>query len=377
MGQDREDGVSKVSLVKVGSIDSAVNRAVRLACDLDALVPSGAKVFVKPNMLAGLDPETGATTNPRVLEALIRLLQTRTHDITLVESDFKVPLVRGAPMPMERDLDRVYEMPQYDGVRALGVKFLNLSRGSRRIYGDIAGMFIGTLRFPVVLENVDVLINVPVMKTHYMTTVTLGLKNLYGLIPRGHVRARLHTMIAEVLCDLAARFKPRLTLIDGTIGMEGAYGPCFGAPAYSRVLVASTDLVAADSVGCRVMGFQPESMTGQNPIALAETRGIGNAALGRIEVVGEKIDRVRRKYDMDKQLPLELVRGIRELGTFTESEIAESFAGREDLVRRYIESMLRYGPVVRERGMLRYDENLYRSAFICKVCGDCPEWSTL
>jgi len=369
--------VSRASLVKVDSVDSAVSRAVQMACDLEALVPAGASVFIKPNMLAGYDPRTGATTNPGVLEALIRLLQSRTTDITLIESDFEVPLIRGAPMPMERDLDRVYQLPQYDGVRALGVKFINLSKSSRRIYGDAGGAFIAPVRLPAVLEQMDVFIDVPVMKTHYLTTVTLGLKNLYGLIPRGHVRGRLHNIIAGVLCDLAALFKPHLTLIDGTIGMEGAYGPCFGAPVYSKVIVASTDVVAADSVGCHVMGYQPEDLSGQNPIMEAEKRGIGNASLERIEVVGERIEGVRRKYDMDKQLPLDLVRRMRELGTFTEGEIEKGFAGREGLVRRYVESMLYYGPLVRERDELRYDDELFRKAFLCKVCGDCPGWSEL
>jgi len=353
--------VSRASLVKVDSVDSAVSRAVRMTCDLEALVPAGASVFIKPNMLAGYDPRTGATTNPGVLEALVRLLQSRTTDITLIESDFEVPLIRGAPMPMERDLDRVYQLPQYDGVRALGVKFINLSKSSRRIYGDAGGAFIAPVRLPAVLEQMDVFIDVPVMKTHYLTTVTLGLKNLYGLIPRGHVRGRLHNIIAGVLCDLAALFKPHLTLIDGTIGMEGAYGPCFGA----------------DSVGCHVMGYQPEDLSGQNPIVEAEKRGIGNASLERIEVVGERIEGVRRKYDMDKQLPLDLVRRMRELGTFTEGEIEKGFAGREGLVRRYVESMLYYGPLVRERDKLRYDDELFRRAFLCKVCGDCPGWSEL
>jgi len=278
-------------------------------------------------------------------------------------------------MPVERDLDKVFELPQYDGVRRLGVKFLNLSKSSRRIYGDSAGVFLGPVRFPAVLEGMDVFVNVPVMKTHYLTTVTLGLKNLYGLIPRGHVRGRLHSVLEDVLCDLATLFKPHLTVIDGTIGMEGAYGPCFGAPVYSEVILASTDVVAADSVGCRTMGFDPENLAGQNPILLAEKRGIGNAALERIEVVGERIDALKRRYDMDKQLPIALVRRMRQLGTFTESDITRGFPEKEDLVRRYIQSMLSYGPLIQESGRLKYDENLFHAAFMCKVCGDCPEWS--
>jgi uncharacterized protein (DUF362 family) len=367
---------SKVSITTTtDGVKAALERCLRLVGGLDSIIHSGDKVFVKANMLAGYPPETGATTNPEVLNPLLNMLLEITDDVTLVESNFGVPHIKDGPMTVERSIDKVFDLPQYREPRKLGVKTLNLSKAKQIIYESPDLMVLKGQPLPEDLRKADIIVNVPVLKTHDLTTVTLGLKNLYGLIGEVPVRKRLHPVIADALCDLATLFRSDLTVIDGTIGMEGGFGPCFGAPVYNRVLIASRDVVAADSVGAEIMGHPAKRMKTQNPILRAEERGLGTADPRKIEILGEDVQVVRRTYDLRKDLPIRIVEELRNAKHIDEGRILNRFSEDQDLTRRYLKGMRIYGLITESDGEISFNEAVFNESFLCRACGECAEWN--
>jgi len=130
---------------------------------------------------------------------------------------------------------------------------------------------------------------VPKLKVHRLATVTLGLKNMMGALEsKGSFHdGRLHENIA----DLASVLRPSLTVIDGIVA--GEVHETSRCPVEMGLVIASTDPVAADAVGALVMGIDPREV---RHLVLAERKGLGTLRLDDIEVVGEPIERVARKF---------------------------------------------------------------------------------
>jgi hypothetical protein len=140
------------------------------------------------------------------------------------------------------------------------------------------------------LDEADVLINLPKIKTSIMTLVTLCYKNLFGLVPfRDRKRFHRGIDLSYALIDIAKVVKPHLNLIDGIVAMEGM-GAHSGTPYSLGLLIGSQDMTAADIVGTQVMGFNPlEPVTNQ----LALKDGLGIKSLDQMQIVGERLEEVK------------------------------------------------------------------------------------
>jgi uncharacterized protein (DUF362 family) len=167
----------------------------------------------------------------------------------------------------------------------------------------------------------DFLIDIPVLKTHFQTVVSLGIKNLKGLVDI-ESRKRCHNSSHEMdLHHYIASFlklaPPSFTLIDGIFSQE--IGPAFttGKPSRSNLLIGSADMLSADMVGARILGHQPSQVP---HLALAAKDNGRPADLSDIQVAGENIEGMAIQhefaypYDEEKQLPAALanagVKGI-------------------------------------------------------------------
>src|SRR5208283_3343852 len=114
------------------------------------------------------------------------------------------------------------------------------------------------------LENITVprivtesaVISAAKLKTHMSTKVTLGMKNMFGLLP-DKLKMKYHAKgISKVVVDINTALKPALTVIDGFVAMEGR-GPTNGTPVKMDLIIAGKDVVATDATAARVMGFDP------------------------------------------------------------------------------------------------------------------------
>lgn len=265
--------MSLISVRKTPRYDPALLRqAVEehfAALEVEKDLAPGMKVLLKPNLLAARKPEQAVTTHPLLIQAVIDWLRDRgIRDITLADSP-------GGPYTEGR-LRSVYAASGMDTLA--GVK-LNLDpeaapmeqpRGKQCRSFDVIG--------PV--RQADYIINLPKVKTHGMTVVSLGVKNLFGVVP-GLGKPALHYRhpgwedFAGMLLDLADLIAPAVTLVDGVLAMEGD-GPSGGTPRELGYTFAGRDLFALDRfLAGAVMGLDPEGIP---MIRQAGERGWGTEA---------------------------------------------------------------------------------------------------
>ncbi len=249
--------MSLISVRKTARDPARLREAVDFhfsALEVEKDLRPGMKVVLKPNLLAARKPEQAVTTDPALIQAVVDWLRERgVTDITLADSP-------GGPYN-EMRLRSVYAAARMDTLT--GVK-LNYGTGSAQVDQPRGRV---CRRFPVIdpVREADYLINLPKVKTHGMTVVSLGIKNLFGVIP-GLEKPAIHCRcpgweeFAGMLLDLADLVPPAVTLVDGMLAMEGD-GPAGGDPRELGYTFASRDLFTLDwFLAGRVMGLGPENI---------------------------------------------------------------------------------------------------------------------
>jgi uncharacterized protein (DUF362 family) len=282
-----------VAIVRFEKPLESVRSAVDLSIGLDHL-PSKANVFIKPNIVfwtrTTLFPKWGVVTTSRVVEDMVILLKERGIDeITIVEGTVTYD-------PKDRETAaHAFESLGYNVLkRRYGIKTLNIfERPFKRI--DLGADVV--LNFNEDILQSDFVVNLPVLKTHAQTVVSLGIKNLKGLIDVNsrkkchspHPEKNLHYMVAR----LANKLPPSFTLLDGIYTTER--GPFFeGRLRRSNILIASSDIFSVDKVGAKVLGYDPSEV----PHLVHAAQDFGRPIdLSDVEVVGEKIDSVVSRHE--------------------------------------------------------------------------------
>ncbi|MBW2115204.1 MAG: DUF362 domain-containing protein [Deltaproteobacteria bacterium] len=297
---------SIVAIVKYEKPGESVRKAVELSNGLDHL-PSNARVFIKPNIVfwtkAVPFPKWGVITTSRVVEDMVVILKERgINDITIGEG-----MVTLTPKDRETPA-HAFEALGYGVLKKrYGVKPINVfERPFKKVdLGD--GI---TLNFNTDILNSNFVVDLPVMKTHAQTVVSLGIKNLKGTIDISS-RKKSHnpdpeTDLNYMVARLADKLPPIFTLIDGIYTCER--GPSFdGRMRRSNLLVASSDIFSADLVGAKVLGYEATDV----PHLIHAARNRGRPAdLSDVEVVGERIEDVASHhnhgfpYNKDGTLPI-------------------------------------------------------------------------
>jgi ferredoxin len=119
------------------------------------------------------------------------------------------------------------------------------------------------------------------------------MKNLKGFIP-GKQKHLAHLVgLDSAIVDLNKLIKADLIVVDGIVGMEGMMGPTWGSPVEVGLIIAGDNVVATDAVCCKLMGINPKEV---KHLTLASKFGLGPIDLNKIELFGEPIDRVSRKF---------------------------------------------------------------------------------
>ncbi len=237
-----------------GSPDSL--RTLLETCEGLEDVGAGARVFIKPNLVALDDsfpmPLYGVLTTTRLVQDMVVLLKEHgVESITIGEGsvygkNFGVPTAG------------VFEKLGYVGLaKRYGVRLMDLHQEpfSEEDFGGY------TLQISEPALSADVFINMPVMKTHNQAMVSLGLKNLKGCLSMKS-RKRCHSAdggLEQYLSRFLEKLSPDLTVIDGIYGLEK--GPFYtGSAVRMNALVASRDPLAADLAGAALAGFDPKEI---------------------------------------------------------------------------------------------------------------------
>ncbi len=285
---------SRVAIVRYETPYDSVKKVVDLCGGLDHL-PANARVFIKPNIVFWSKvcafPKWGVITTSRVIEDMVKLLKEHgIDDITIGEGIVADPRDKETPA-------HAFETLGYETLRQrYGVKYINvMERPFEKVELD-DGI---SLKFNEDILHSDFVVDIPAMKSHNQTVVSLGIKNLKGTIGISS-RKKCHNADPEKdlhfhIAKLADKMPPILTLIDGIYTLER--GPGFdGRMRRSNLLVASTDILAADMVGAKVLGYEPTEVP--HLVHAAKNRN-RPADLSEIEVVGEKIDDVASFHEFD------------------------------------------------------------------------------
>ena len=235
--------------------------------DWKTIIQPDSTVFIKPN-LTWPDPKPGVTTSLPFIEALLAILTRRTHKVVLGESN-------GGTFLAEEAFAK-HGLPEL--CQKYGVALVNLSRQPTLPLEDrVAGKKIEIEASRYLIEDVDVFITLPVLKTHVITRVTLGLKNQWGCIP-SPMRLLYHHFLDHGIVALNRAYKPRLAILDGTYAMDRR-GPLEGDPIPTGWMAVADNVVTLDALGSYLLGVDPRTV---RHIRLAEQEKLGTADLKQV-----------------------------------------------------------------------------------------------
>lgn len=285
------------------SMARAVEEHFRLH-KLDELFTPDTRVTLKLNLLMKRAPEAATTTHPALVRAIVRKLRALgVREVTLADSPGG-PYTRGA-------LEGIYRAcGMEEAARETGA-LLNFDTSYRELPVD--GEMVKS--FPIIepVASADVVINVAKLKTHCMTLLSGGVKNLFGCVP-GLAKPELHFRFPEperfcsMLVDLSALMAPAVTFVDAVDAMEGD-GPSGGEPIHAGVTLCSRNVWALDVVHCAMLRVRPEQVL---TVREAVRRGLSPASMEEISLTGqpELLERMppfvlprTKKTDFSSQLP--------------------------------------------------------------------------
>lgn len=264
---------SHVAIARGGDPAEITRRAVAALGGMERFVKRGQRVIVKPNMChvtGGV--EFATTTNPQVVAALVAMaLAAGAKEVQVMDA------------PFSGQVKQVYARSGIaDAVKAAGGKMVAMARMGYAETAIPGGRSMKSWSVYKPALEADVLIDVPIAKHHGSAGLTLGMKNLLGLLePQG--RGRVHNDLHQYIADLSTLIKPALTVVDAVrILMEN--GPTGGSLDYVKKLdtvVASTDIVAADAYAATLFDKRPDEIP---YIAIAASMGIGTADLKKMRI---------------------------------------------------------------------------------------------
>lgn len=248
--------------------------------------------MLKPNLGRTVQPGRGITTHPQVIAAAIDAFRQAGADVAVGESP-----ITGVTM--------------FEAFESSGAAAVAKERDCSLIDMDIqrhetceipGGVAMKSLKLCREITEYDIIVSIPVMKTHMHTGVTLAVKNMKGCLWRRskvdfHMLPQLdgyeEKPLDIAIADMSSVLRPHLSIIDGTIGMEGL-GPSAGKPKPLGVVIAGVDAFAADSVACAVMGIRAQDIA---HLRLGSQRGYGVINLDSIKVHPENWKDVQNTFE--------------------------------------------------------------------------------
>lgn len=242
----------------------------------------GKKILIKPNAARLASPGDGVTTHPLVVLAIIDYLKERGVNYITI----------GEGCMFGVDAREAFRVTGMEGIAIkAGVELLDLDRSGPLEMTIPEAKLLKKIKVTGILKDFDVIISVPVMKTHMHTRVTLSIKNMKGLLWRRE-KARLHHLHSNkkitrgykeldyAISEMATILLPHFAIIDGMVGMEGM-GPAYGKPKEMGIVLVSDNALSADAVASRLMGFAPETIP---HLRLCAETGLGEIQLQKISI---------------------------------------------------------------------------------------------
>ncbi|MEE9370445.1 MAG: DUF362 domain-containing protein [Sedimentisphaerales bacterium] len=236
-----------MSIVKGSNRIKTVTKAIELLGGIERFVKPGETVVIKPNVAFASPPMLGATANPELVGEVVRLCYSRGRAKRVYVTDNPI----NDPASCFT-LSGIGKAANQAGAEVI------MPRDGLFKHTTLAG---GQLikNWPIFYEpfkNIDKLIGIAPVKDHHRAGASMTMKNWYGLL--GGRRNIFHQDINTIIAELAMMVRPTLVILDGTEVMitNGPTGGSVSDLRRANTLIASCDMVAADSYGCSLLGLK-------------------------------------------------------------------------------------------------------------------------
>lgn len=250
-----------------GSDPASMARQLLEAANIAKVIPSGALVSLKPNLVVGRPAATGATTHPEILSGIVEYLFDHGHK--------KVEIIEGSWVG--DDTGRAFAVcGMNDVAKKFRIPIYDLKHDGVTPFDTPAGRINVCKR---ALAS-DFLINLPVLKGHCQTRMTCCLKNMKGCIPDSEKRRFHRQGLDECIAALATAILPALNIVDGICGdLDFEEG---GNPVQANRMLLGSDSVKIDAYVCTLMGLEPADI---EHVRLAAEYGAGDMGLDEGDIV--------------------------------------------------------------------------------------------
>jgi len=270
----------KVAVVKVKSnLPKTIAEAVEKA-GAGNIISKGDSVLLKPNLHGKI-----GITDLSVVEAIARWLwDCGAGEIIIGDGPF-YGIIDG--------LKHFEELGIMEVAKKVNARCVFFDEHDFRIFHHASRHLPDELGITQFAYDCDKMINAPIMKTHFNTLVTLGMKNLKGCIRKREKRIFHQINLDRAIVELNRLLQADLTIMDATRAMEGM-GPAGGSWVDMDLILASTDIVAMDSVCCYLMGIDTDEVM---TLRFAQRTGLGETDINKIQIVGENLDEQKRHFE--------------------------------------------------------------------------------
>ena len=263
--------IPDIIVTKGGEPEALVRQAVTALGGIAAFVPAGSNVIVKPNICVSYHTyEYAATTNPWVVGTLVKMCfeagaaSVRVMDYPFGGTQQEAYKISGIKEQVEAAGGEMVNMLSYHYVETEIPSAVVLKK--TKVYDEIL--------------KADVLINVPIAKHHSSSGLTLGMKNLMGVVQN---RNAMHVNLHQCIADLNSLIKPQLTLVDAVriLKKNGPTGGNLNDVQELDTVIGSRDVVAADSYATSLFDKKPEDL---DFITIATAMGLGRSDLQNMNI---------------------------------------------------------------------------------------------
>lgn len=284
-----EEGLALMNKVYIAKVEKKnIKEAVSFCLGkiIEETIKVTDSVLIKPNFLDDSPAHTGCTTDLGVIRAIIEILQGKgINNIILAEASFT-------------DTERIFRNLKVYDLEGYGIKVINLEKEEKETVDFPSAYILKKMVLPRLVIDADVIIDIPKIKTHAQTMVTLGLKNLFGFLYTPQRKISHIVDIDKAIVDIYTYLrtslgKKMISLVDAIYCLEGKLGPNIGNVVNMNLLISGTDLLCVDTACVWIMGSDPRKI---RHLLLCEQAGLGN--LIKPEVIGESIDSVKREFNM-------------------------------------------------------------------------------
>ncbi|MBN2121088.1 MAG: DUF362 domain-containing protein [Candidatus Omnitrophica bacterium] len=279
----------RVSLIKCETYHEVEEAVIKALENIDCFkMFKDKKVLLKVNLNKAQNPDRAVNTHPEFVRAVVRIIKNQGGSPIIGESSAALGFTGQA-----FKVSGIEKVAKEENVR-----LVNFDAGPV-IKKRINGRRLKSIYVAKDIEEADLLVSLPKLKYHTLTLFTGALKNQLGLLVGG-TKCGVHELaprvedLSQAIVDINLSFKFDLSVMDGVVGLEYD-NKTEGSPVRSRLVAASTDLVALDSVCSYIIGLKPQEVFTNK---IGQQQGLGVSDLSSIEIIGNDVQSLLGRFKM-------------------------------------------------------------------------------